>query len=573
MAAQLSSVDETAEIHLQHCVFVRGCLQAAVLAHGPTSAAAAAAAASLGAAFEAAQRCAQGSQTGLCKIHRLWAASAALPLAAAGLGQPGKSRQLWDDMLQAAQPAQSKAAGSMHTVAMAWIECVELERRQYVAAAGGGSDAAARNRECVERVRGLYKGALDAPGLDNPVAVCESWLQWEREEGTPQSWFAAEKAVQTKYAALTAMYQPAAQTAGDASDNGSAAGGKKRKASGSGGEQQEKRARKEKNAANGSGDPLFALLERGAAEVLTLEPSATAGPTLDPHNLDRDEVARMRKQGSARAGHGENAGARKKSAAAKKGKIDHDMSVFVKNVPFDVSEETLRALFAEQIGAVAQAKLVMRPGTGKSRGFGYVEFVAQGAQLCRHLCHTPRGHACAGAEHVGAAIARQELAAGDGAGPLMLEGRKLSVSRSNLSAAIAEENKKKEEHAAKKRRKGARARGRLRRVAQCGTRGDPGPVCVQRRARAGPARRPSRGCSDCRCACLAALALFAARRSSRADPWACGAASPARQRGAGQRRGWAGQVERRVRGAVQEEGGVRQARPRKGPSVQVDWIC
>ena len=274
MAAQLSSVDETAEIHLQHCVFVRGCLQAAVLAHGSTSAAAAAAAASLGAAFEAAQRCAQGSQTGLCKIHRLWAASAALPLAAAGLGQPGKSRQLWDDMLQAAQPAQSKAAGPMHTVAMAWVECIELERRQYVAAAGGGSDAAARNRECAERVRGLYRGALDAAGLDNPVAVCESWLQWEREEGTPQSWFAAEKAVQTKYAALTAMYQPAAQTAGDASDNGSAAGGKKRKASGSGGEQQEKRARKEKNAANGSGDPLFALLERGAAKVLTLEPSA-----------------------------------------------------------------------------------------------------------------------------------------------------------------------------------------------------------------------------------------------------------------------------------------------------------
>ena len=46
---------------------------------------------------------------------------------------------------------------------------------------------------------------------------------------------------------------------------------------------------------------------------------------------------------------------------------------------------------------------------------------------------------------MGAAIARQELAAGDGAGPLMLEGRKLSVSRSNLSAAIAEENQKKEE--------------------------------------------------------------------------------------------------------------------------------
>ena len=416
-----------------------------VRTHGPSSDIAAAAAA-LEEAFEAAQLGAQSSPLGLCKIQRLWAAAAAVPRMAGGLGLPEKARSLWDDLLKAARPAQDQPAGPMHTVAMAWLEAIEMERRQRATVVSQGAtrwavmaerhedeDKDEDARSAYEAlIRGMYKRAIEAVGLDNPVAICESWLQWEREEGgSLASLHHAEQVVQTKYAALRASYvvqeQPAAV----------AGGGKKRKASDIDGDrsaptdqkqqQHDKRARKEKDQAG--------------------------RPKLDPKNLDRAEVARMRKAGSAAAGHAEKAGGARKAALAKKGKIDHDMAIFVKNLPFDVDDTALYTVFSEQIGPVVQAKIVVRKETGKSRGFGYVEF--------------------ASAEHVTAAIKRQEqeeqqelqesnksgTQSADGIstaspGPLVIEGRKLSIARSNMSEAIMSEQKKKEEAAARKKAKG-----------------------------------------------------------------------------------------------------------------------
>jgi RNA recognition motif-containing protein len=158
-------------------------------------------------------------------------------------------------------------------------------------------------------------------------------------------------------------------------------------------------------------------------------------------------LARMRKAGSAAAGHAEKPGGARKAALLKKGKIDHEMAVFVKNLPFDVDDTALYTLFSEHIGPVVQAKLIVRKETGKSRGFGYVEF--------------------ASAEHVTTAIKRQEQDVAQEAetqgsvgsatasqGPLVIEGRKLSISRSNMSEAIVAEQKKKEEAAARKKAKG-----------------------------------------------------------------------------------------------------------------------
>ena len=343
--------------------------------------------------------------------------------------------------MKAAQPAQAQPAGLMHTVAVAWLEAIEMERRQRAAVVSRAvtnmnSDAETNdedNRNAYETlIRGLYKRGMEAVGLDNPVAICESWLQWEREEGgSLVSLHHAEQLVQTKYAALRASYgmqeQPTAV----------AGGSKKRKASDidhdrsaptlqqqqqQQQQQQEKRPRKQKDQAG--------------------------GPRLDPKNLDRAEVARMRKAGSAAAGHAEKPGGARKTAQVKKGKIDHEMAVFVKNLPFDVDDTALYTLFSEQIGPVVQARLVVRKETGKSRGFGYVEF--------------------ASAEHVTAAIKRQEEqeahSESDGSattspGPLVIEGRKLSISRSNMSEAIMAEQQKKEEAAARKKAKGNFALG------------------------------------------------------------------------------------------------------------------
>lgn len=423
-------------MHLVRCTYLRGRLSHTVRVHGSSSAIAAAAAA-LEQAFEDGQSAAQSSPLGLCNIQRLWAAAAAVPRAAGGLGLPEKARSLWNDLLKVAQPAQTQPAGLMHTVAMAWLEAIEMERRQRTAAVSRGvtnmnSDAETDGSDEDDRsayetlIRGLYKRAMEAVGLDNPVAICESWLQWEREEGgSLASLHHAEQLVQAKYAALRASYggqeQPAAV----------AGGGKKRKASDidhdrsaptvqqqqGQQEQQDKRPRKEKDQAG--------------------------RPRLDPKNLDRAEVARMRKAGSAAAGHAEKPGGARKTAQVKKGKIDHEMAVFVKNLPFDVDDTALYTLFSEQIGPVVQARLVIRKETGKSRGFGYVEF--------------------ASAEHVTAAIKRQEQeeapSGSDGSatasqGPLVIEGRKLSISRSNMSEAIMAEQQKKEEAAARKKAKG-----------------------------------------------------------------------------------------------------------------------
>ena len=47
-------------------------------------------------------------------------------------------------------------------------------------------------------------------------------------------------------------------------------------------------------------------------------------------------------------------------------------SLYVGNLPFTVSEEELRALFADY-GTVEAVRLVMDRETGRPRGFGFVE--------------------------------------------------------------------------------------------------------------------------------------------------------------------------------------------------------
>ena len=46
--------------------------------------------------------------------------------------------------------------------------------------------------------------------------------------------------------------------------------------------------------------------------------------------------------------------------------------LFVRNIPFDLTEESFRELF-EQAGTVEKANIVMHKMTGRPRGFGFVE--------------------------------------------------------------------------------------------------------------------------------------------------------------------------------------------------------
>jgi len=49
------------------------------------------------------------------------------------------------------------------------------------------------------------------------------------------------------------------------------------------------------------------------------------------------------------------------------------MRLFVGNIPFSMSEDQIRELF-EEFGSIVNCKLIMNRDTGRSKGFGFVEF-------------------------------------------------------------------------------------------------------------------------------------------------------------------------------------------------------
>ncbi len=49
------------------------------------------------------------------------------------------------------------------------------------------------------------------------------------------------------------------------------------------------------------------------------------------------------------------------------------MKLFVAGIPYDMDDNELQEVFSEH-GTVASAKVIMDRDTGKSRGFGFVEF-------------------------------------------------------------------------------------------------------------------------------------------------------------------------------------------------------
>ena len=53
------------------------------------------------------------------------------------------------------------------------------------------------------------------------------------------------------------------------------------------------------------------------------------------------------------------------------------MNIFVGNLSFSTTDDTLRALF-EQHGQVASAKVITSRDSGRSRGFGFVEMPNDG---------------------------------------------------------------------------------------------------------------------------------------------------------------------------------------------------
>lgn len=62
------------------------------------------------------------------------------------------------------------------------------------------------------------------------------------------------------------------------------------------------------------------------------------------------------------------------------------MRIYVGNLPFSVTDQTLRGLF-DEFGAVLDAKVVMDRESGRSRGFGFVELDGAAAQKAIEAMH------------------------------------------------------------------------------------------------------------------------------------------------------------------------------------------
>lgn len=61
------------------------------------------------------------------------------------------------------------------------------------------------------------------------------------------------------------------------------------------------------------------------------------------------------------------------------GTCNEKLSIFVGNLPYDVSEESLRKLFNDSCGDVTRVRCVRDKATRMGKGFGYVEFRSAGA--------------------------------------------------------------------------------------------------------------------------------------------------------------------------------------------------
>jgi RNA recognition motif-containing protein len=62
-------------------------------------------------------------------------------------------------------------------------------------------------------------------------------------------------------------------------------------------------------------------------------------------------------------------------------------NIYVGNLPFDVTEETIRDLFSP-FGAVETVKLITDRDTGRLRGFGFVEMSSGGQEAIAALNET-----------------------------------------------------------------------------------------------------------------------------------------------------------------------------------------
>ncbi|XP_071448809.1 squamous cell carcinoma antigen recognized by T-cells 3-like [Hetaerina americana] len=274
-----------------------------------------------------------------CQLLQYWAR-----IEANQFGDMEKTRLLWNDILSIGHDKSAQM----------WLEYIRLERTYG---------------DC-KHLRRLYTRAL-ASATDWPETIGESWLAYERDDGTLDTLEMCENAVRLRIEKVVQERAMAAAKAAEASREAEAAKKAKRK-----GFSEKSKSQEKFNAFKmPTGLPPMSGVKRRREEGEIVMPSATllVGHKASSHSSDP-----MSPDGDSQ--DDESAPKKSKSSSEETssiGPIVHnsakdDRTVFVSNLDYSVPEETLKEAFSK-CGTITDLRLV-KDFKGRSKGYCYVEY-------------------------------------------------------------------------------------------------------------------------------------------------------------------------------------------------------
>jgi hypothetical protein len=263
-------------------------------------------------------------------------------------------KAIWEDALKAGQGAAAKCAAG-------WLKYIGFLKNNLA------------DGDVVEAVREVFKRcyAREMEGYGQ-LEVCNAWLKFEREEGSADDYFQAWSLAEPLIAQASAA--AAAAAAAMYSAEGGAGAGEATAAAAPVLSKEETKALRQQN------DPNFLKKKRKMDDDQKAgRGRCDGGGSGGGAKRSRTEAAPEKTQPNAPAPESTTTTAAAAAAAAANGAPFKDfaarraLSAFVKHLPEDATEDSIRELFSP-CGTINHIKIGMDHATGRHKGFAYVEF-------------------------------------------------------------------------------------------------------------------------------------------------------------------------------------------------------
>jgi hypothetical protein len=274
-------------------------------------------------------------------------------------------KKVWEDALN----------GAAAKCATGWLKYIEfLKYNLPSGGAGGGSGGDTDNAVVTAVFKRCYAREMEGYGQ---IEVCNAWVKFEREHGGAEGYFNAWKVVEPIIAEATAQATAAAMQAQAGTNDAAAAVEakpvlskeeskalrqqndpnflkKKRKM------EEEKHRNDGRGGGGGGGGAKRSRTER-APEKTDAAPITTTTAPLPTNAADTTIEAKETREDA------------KDKAPFKDFAARRALTAFVKHLPEDTTEDSLRALFSP-CGTINYIKIGIDHATGRQKGFAYVEF-------------------------------------------------------------------------------------------------------------------------------------------------------------------------------------------------------